>query len=165
MSPSATGARQGNPVVAVKDKASLYNAYMPYLKQGASSCATPKRISSVRVFSAVTLRNRMNACRSPQGGRGTLRARKQSCRWHRRAIRRYRRRRNAKGKIETLLAGTLNADKHTHTMGQRRARRRRHRVIAGRYTGSENRRGRADAAAGRTTVSLRNEVWTWGPGR
>ncbi|HUH90517.1 MAG TPA: PilZ domain-containing protein, partial [Lysobacter sp.] len=37
------GARQGIVSLSVKDKASLYNAYMPYIKHGGIFVSTPKR--------------------------------------------------------------------------------------------------------------------------
>ena len=39
----AGGARQGILSLAIKDKAALYNAYMPYLKSGGIFVPTPKR--------------------------------------------------------------------------------------------------------------------------
>ena len=39
----AGGARQGILSLAVKDKAALYNAYMPYIKQGGIFVPTPRR--------------------------------------------------------------------------------------------------------------------------
>jgi type IV pilus assembly protein PilZ len=39
----AGGARQGILSLAIKDKAALYNAYMPYLKTGGIFVPTPKR--------------------------------------------------------------------------------------------------------------------------
>src|SRR5690606_39376254 len=43
MSTTAGGARQGILSLAVKDKAQLYAAYMPYLKHGGIFVPTPKR--------------------------------------------------------------------------------------------------------------------------
>ena len=40
---AATGGRQGILSLAVKDKASLYNAYIPYVKGGGIFVPTPKR--------------------------------------------------------------------------------------------------------------------------
>lgn len=40
---SATNARQGILSLAVKDKASLYSAYMPFVKNGGIFVPTPKR--------------------------------------------------------------------------------------------------------------------------
>src|SRR3546814_1092590 len=43
MSTTAGGARQGILSLAVKDKAQLYAAYMPYLKYGGIFVPTPRR--------------------------------------------------------------------------------------------------------------------------
>src|SRR3989339_218484 len=43
MMAAAGGARQGILTLAIKDKAALYSAYMPYLKHGGIFVATPKR--------------------------------------------------------------------------------------------------------------------------
>ena len=43
MSATGAGARQGILSLAVKDKAQLYAAYMPYLKHGGIFVPTPKR--------------------------------------------------------------------------------------------------------------------------
>jgi len=43
MTANAGGARQGILSLAVKDKAQLYNSYMPYLKQGGIFVPTAKR--------------------------------------------------------------------------------------------------------------------------
>ena len=40
---SAGGARQGILSLAVKDKAALYNAYMPYIRNGGIFVPTPRR--------------------------------------------------------------------------------------------------------------------------
>ena len=42
-SPMGGGARQGILSLVVKDKAALYNAYMPYIRQGGLFVPTPRR--------------------------------------------------------------------------------------------------------------------------
>lgn len=119
MSPASGGARQGILSLAVKDKASLYNAYMPYLKQGGIFVPTPKRyFLGDEVFLLLTLpesNERLPVAGkvvwvTPTGAQGNRTAGigvqfADTAEGE-----------NAKGKIETLLAGTLNADKPTHTM-------------------------------------------------
>ena len=116
---AAAGARQGILSLAVKDKAGLYNAYMPYLKNGGIFVPTPKRyFLGDEVFLLLTLPE--SSERLPiagkvvwvtpagaQGNRpagvGVLFADGADGE-------------NVKGKIEALLAGTLGSDRATHTM-------------------------------------------------
>ena len=115
----AGGARQGILSLAVKDKASLYNAYMPYLKYGGIFVPTPKRyFLGDEVFLLLTLpesNERLPVAGkvvwvTPTGAQGNRTAGigvqfAETAEGE-----------NVKGKIETLLAGTLTADKPTHTM-------------------------------------------------
>ena len=115
----AGGARQGILSLAVKDKASLYNAYMPYLKYGGIFVPTPKRyFLGDEVFLLLTLpesNERLPVAGkvvwvTPTGAQGNRTAGigvqfAETAEGE-----------NVKGRIETLLAGTLNADKPTHTM-------------------------------------------------
>lgn len=115
----AGGARQGILSLAVKDKAALYNAYMPYLKYGGIFVPTPKRyFLGDEVFLLLTLpesNERLPVAGkvvwvTPTGAQGNRTAGigvqfAETAEGE-----------NVKGKIETLLAGTLNADKPTHTM-------------------------------------------------
>jgi type IV pilus assembly protein PilZ len=119
MSATASGARQGILSLAVKDKAALYNAYMPYLKHGGIFVPTPKRyFLGDEVFLLLTLpesNERLPVAGkvvwvTPPGAQGNRTAGigvqfAETSEGE-----------NVKGKIETLLAGTLTADKPTHTM-------------------------------------------------
>lgn len=113
------GARQGILSLAVKDKAQLYNAYMPYLKSGGIFVPTGKRyFLGDEVFLLLTLpesNERLPVAGkvvwvTPPGAQGNRTAGigvqfADSPEGE-----------TVKGKIETLLAGTLNADKPTQTM-------------------------------------------------
>ena len=119
MTAAAGGARQGILSLAVKDKASLYNAYMPYVRHGGIFVPTTKRyFLGDEVFLLLTLPESSERMPVPgkvvwvtppgaQGNRtagiGVQFADTPECE-------------NVKGKIETLLAGTLTAEKPTHTM-------------------------------------------------
>ena len=119
MSATAGGARQGILSLAVKDKAQLYAAYMPYLKHGGIFVPTPKRyFLGDEVFLLLTLpdsserlpiagkvvwvtpvgaqgnRTAGIGVQFPEGADGDA----------------------VKNRIETLLAGQVNAEKPTHTM-------------------------------------------------
>ena len=113
------GAKQGILSLAIKDKAALYSAYMPFVKGGAVFVPTPKRyFLGDEVFLLLTLpegNDRLPIAGkviwvTPSGAQGN---------------------RNAgigvqiadtndgqliRSKIETLLAGMLDSDKPTHTM-------------------------------------------------
>ncbi len=119
MNTTAGGARQGILSLAVKDKAALYNAYMPYLKHGGIFVPTPKRyFLGDEVFLLLTLpetSDRMPVAGkvvwvTPTGAQGarTAGVGVQFADTPEGDA--------AKGRIETLLAGTLNAEKPTHTM-------------------------------------------------
>ncbi len=115
----AGGARQGILSLALKDKAALYAAYMPFLRHGGIFVATPKRyFLGDEVFLLVTLpesNERMPVAGkvvwvTPVGAQGNRPAGigvqfADSAEGE-----------AVKGKIEALLAGTLNADRATHTM-------------------------------------------------
>src|SRR4029453_458412 len=116
---SAGGARQGILSHAIKDKAALYSAYMPFLKYGGIFVTTTKRyFLGDEVFLLVTLpesNERLPVAGkviwiTPTGAQGNRTAGigvqfTDSAEGE-----------TVKGRIETLLAGTLNADKPTHTM-------------------------------------------------
>ena len=116
---SAASGRQGILSLAVKDKAALYNAYMPYIRHGGIFVPTPKRyFLGDEVFLLLTLPDSSDrlpiagkvvwvtpagaqgnrtagiGVQLPEGGEGEL----------------------IKNRIETLLAGILGADKPTQTM-------------------------------------------------
>jgi type IV pilus assembly protein PilZ len=119
MNATAGGARQGILSLAVKDKAQLYSAYMPYLKHGGIFVPTPKRyFLGDEVFLLLTLpesNERLPVAGkvvwvTPAGAQGNRTAGigvqfAETSEGE-----------NVKGKIETLLAGTLASDKPTHTM-------------------------------------------------
>ena len=116
---SAASGRQGILSLAVKDKAALYNAYMPYIRHGGIFVPTPKRyFLGDEVFLLLTLpetSDRMPVAGkvvwvTPPGAQGNRTAGigvqfADTAEGE-----------NGKGRIETLLAGSLNADKATHTM-------------------------------------------------
>lgn len=63
---SAVSGRQGILSLAVKDKAALYNAYMPYIKHGGIFVPTPKRyFLGDEVFCCSPCPIRATACPSP----------------------------------------------------------------------------------------------------
>ncbi|WP_147651872.1 PilZ domain-containing protein [Vulcaniibacterium gelatinicum] len=117
--PGAGGARQGILSLNIKDKAQLYSAYMPYLRNGGIFVPTPKRyFIGDEVFLLLTLpesNERLPVAGkvvwvTPPGAQGARVAGigvQFSDSAEGEAI---------KGKIETILAGTLNADKPTQTM-------------------------------------------------
>lgn len=119
MNNPAGGARQGILSLAVKDKASLYNAYMPYIRGGAIFVPTPKRyFIGDEVFLLLTLPDSSERLPvagkvvwvTPTGAQGNRQAGigvqfAESAEGD-----------AVKGKIETVLAGTLNSEKPTHTM-------------------------------------------------
>ncbi|MGQ4583192.1 PilZ domain-containing protein [Lysobacter sp. F60174L2] len=119
MSSTGGSARQGILSLAVKDKASLYNAYMPYLKQGGIFVATPKRyFLGDEVFLLLTLPESTERLPvagkvvwvTPAGAQGNRPA-GVGVQFGDGAEGE-----NVKGKIEALLAGTLAAERATHTM-------------------------------------------------
>jgi type IV pilus assembly protein PilZ len=116
---SGGSGRQGILSLAVKDKAALYNAYMPYIRHGGIFVPTPKRyFLGDEVFLLLTLPDSSDrlpiagkvvwvtpagaqgnrtagiGVQFPEGPEGET----------------------VKSRIEILLAGTLNADKPTQTM-------------------------------------------------
>lgn len=115
----ATGARQGILTLPIKDKASLYNAYMPFVKNGGVFVPTPKRyFLGDEVFLLLTLpesSERMPVAGkvvwvTPAGAQGNRPAGigvqfGDSAEGE-----------AVKGKIEALLAGMLSSERPTHTM-------------------------------------------------
>ena len=113
------GARQGILSLAVKDKAALYSAYMPYIKYGGIFVPTPRRyFIGDEVFLLLTLPDSSERLPvagrvcwvTPTGAQGNRTAGigvqfADSAEGD--AI---------KGKIETVLAGTLSAEQPTQTM-------------------------------------------------
>jgi type IV pilus assembly protein PilZ len=113
------GARQGILSLAIKDKAALYNAYMPFIKGGGIFVPTPKRYAlGDEVFILLSLmeeKDRLPVAGkvvwiTPAGAQGN-RAAGIGVQFADTAEAEQ-----VKGKIETMLAGTLEADKPTHTM-------------------------------------------------
>lgn len=119
MSATAGGARQGILSLAVKDKAQLYAAYMPYLKHGGIFVPTPKRyFLGDEVFLLMTLPE--SSERLPVAGK-VVWVTPTGAQGNRVAgvgvqFADTPEGETAKGRIETLLAGALGADKPTHTM-------------------------------------------------
>jgi len=116
---SATNARQGILSLAVKDKASLYSAYMPFVKNGGIFVPTPKRyFLGDEVFVLLTLPESSERLPvpgkvvwvTPTGAQGNRAAGVgvQFADSHEGEV--------VRNRIETLLAGMLNADKSTQTM-------------------------------------------------
>jgi type IV pilus assembly protein PilZ len=115
----AAAARQGILSLAIKDKATLYNAYMPFVKGGGIFVSTPRRYSlGDEVFILLSLledKDRLPVAGkvvwiTPAGAQGNRSAGigVQFAESSEAEI--------VKGKIETLLAGILESDKPTHTM-------------------------------------------------
>lgn len=113
------GARQGILSLAVKDKNALFQAYMPYIKQGGVFVPTPKRyFIGDEVFLLMTLPESAErlpvagkvAWVTPSGAQGNRVAGigvQFADTPEGEAV---------KNKIEAILAGNLNSDKATHTM-------------------------------------------------
>ncbi|HMB55764.1 MAG TPA: PilZ domain-containing protein [Arenimonas sp.] len=113
------GARQGILSLAIKDKAQLYSAYMPFVRAGGIFIPTTKRYAlGDEVFLLLSLledKERLPVAGkvvwvTPPGAQGNRTAGigvqfSDSAEAE-----------TVKGKIETLLAGSLDADKPTHTM-------------------------------------------------
>lgn len=116
---TAAGARQGILSLAIKDKSALYNAYMPYVKGGGIFVPTTKRyMLGDEVFILVTLMEDKD--RLPVAGK-VIWVTPPGAQGNRAAgigvqFADTNEGETVRGKIETLLAGTLNADKPTHTM-------------------------------------------------
>ena len=119
MSANAGGARQGIVTLAVKDKAQLYGAYMPYLKGGGIFVPTGKRyFLGDEVFLLLTLPESSERLPvagkvvwvTPTGAQGNRPAGigVQFADNNEGEV--------VRGKIEALLAGTLGADRPTSTM-------------------------------------------------
>ncbi len=113
------GARQGILSLAIKDKASLFQAYMPYVKQGAIFVPTTKRyFLGDEVFLLLTLPESPERLPvagkvvwvTPAGAQGNRVAGigvQFADAPEGEAI---------KNKIEAIIAGLLTSDKVTHTM-------------------------------------------------
>ena len=116
---SAGGARQGILSLAVKDKAALYNAYMSFVKGGGLFVPTPRRyFIGDEVFLLLILPDSSERLPvagkvcwvTPTGAQGNRPAGigvQFADTAEGDAV---------KGKIETVLAGTLNAEQPTQTM-------------------------------------------------
>ena len=120
MLPGAAGAaRQGILSLAIKDKSSLYNAFMPFVKGGGIFVPTPKRYSlGDEVFILLTLmedKERLPVAGrvvwiTPPGAQGNRTA-GIGVQFNDSAEGEM-----VRGKIETHLAGLTGGDKPTHTM-------------------------------------------------
>lgn len=113
------GARQGILSLAIKDKASLYSAFMPFLKGGGIFVPTAKRYAlGDEVFILLSLmedKERLPVAGkvvwiTPPGAQGN-RVAGIGVQFAESAEAE-----TVKGKIETHLAGSLDSDKPTHTM-------------------------------------------------
>ena len=119
MAATGSGARQGILSLAVKDKAALYNAYMPYLKHGGIFVPTPKRyFLGDEVFLLLTLPD--SSERLPVAGK-VIWVTPAGAQGNRVAgigvqLADGQEGENVRHKIETLLAGLTSSDKPTHTM-------------------------------------------------
>lgn len=115
----AAGARQGILSHAIKDKAALYSAYMPFLRSGGIFINTPKRyFLGDEVFLLLTLPE--SAERLPVAGK-VVWVTPPGAQGNRPAgigvqFPDTAEGEAVKGKIETLLAGTLTAERPTFTM-------------------------------------------------
>ncbi len=116
---SGAGARQGILSLAIKDRAQLYSAYMPFVKGGGIFIPTSKRYTlGDEVFILLSLledKDRLPVAGkviwvTPPGAQGN-RAAGIGVQFSDSAEAE-----TVKGKIETLLAGTLDSEKPTHTM-------------------------------------------------
>lgn len=119
MNVKAAGARQGILSLAVKDKQSLFQSYMPFLKSGGVFVPTPKRyFLGDEVFLLLTLPESTErlpvagkvAWVTPAGAQGNRPAGigvEFADSPEGEAV---------KNQIEAILAGITNSDKATHTM-------------------------------------------------
>ena len=116
---TAGAARQGILSLSLNDKAALYNAYMPYIRHGAIFVPTNKRyFLGDEVFLVLTLPESSERLPvagkvcwvTPTGAQGN-RAAGIGVQFADTAEGEA-----VKGKIETILAGTLNAEQPTQTM-------------------------------------------------
>ncbi len=116
---AASGARQGILSLAVKDKNALFQAYMPFIKQGGVFVPTPKRyFIGDEVFLLMTLPESTE--RLPVAGK-VVWVTPAGAQGNRTAGIGVQFAETPEGdavrnKIEILLAGILNSDKVTHTM-------------------------------------------------
>ena len=116
---SAASGRQGILSLAVKDKAALYNAYMPYIRHGGIFVPTPKRyFLGDEVFLLLTLPE--SSDRLPVAGK-VVWVTPAGAQGNRAAGIGVQFAENGEGeaiknRIETMLAGSLNGEKPTHTM-------------------------------------------------
>ena len=119
MNANAGGGRQGILPVAMKDKAHLYAAYMPFVKSGGIFVATNKRFElGAEVFVLLTLPDSSEKLGvpgkvvwvTPAGAQGNRPA-GIGIQFGDGAEGE-----TVKGKIEALLAGTLDAERATNTM-------------------------------------------------
>lgn len=116
---AAAGGRQGILSLAVKDKAALYNAYMPFVKGGGIFVPTPKRyFLGDEVFLLLTLPE--SSERLPVAGK-VVWVTPVGAQGNRTAGIGVQFAETAEGeaiknRIETMLAGNLGGEKPTHTM-------------------------------------------------
>ena len=115
--PPGLGARSGILTLTIKDKAVLYAAYMPFIKNGGLFIPTAKiyRLED-EVFLLLNLMD--EAEKIPVAGKVIWITPKgaQSNRAAGIGVQFNSEDETAKNKIETYLAGSLNSDRPTHTM-------------------------------------------------
>ena len=116
---SAPHGRQGILSLAVKDKASLYNAYMPFIKGGGIFVPTPKRyFLGDEVFLLLTLPD--SSDRLPVAGK-VVWVTPAGAQGNRVAgigvqVPDSGEGETVRNKVETLLAGALGSERATHTL-------------------------------------------------
>ena len=117
MSAAKKGVRNGILSLAIKDKAVLYAAYMPFVKNGGLFIPTKKEYDlGDEVFMLLNLMDEAEKVPvagkvvwiTPKGAQGN-RAAGIGVQFNDHDD-------MARGKIETYLAGALQSDRHTHTM-------------------------------------------------
>ena len=115
--PPGFGARSGILTLTIKDKAVLYAAYMPFIKNGGLFIPTSKSYSlGDEVFLLLNLMDEPEKIPvagkviwvTPKGAQGNRAAGI--------GVQFNGEDETAKNKIETYLAGSLNSDRPTHTM-------------------------------------------------
>ncbi len=115
--PPGMGARHGILTLTIKDKAVLYAAYMPFIKNGGLFIPTAKNYQlGDEVFLLLNLMDEVEKIPvagkvcwiTPKGAQGN-RAAGIGVQFNDDAE-------NARNKIETYLAGSITSDRQTHTM-------------------------------------------------
>ncbi|PID44709.1 MAG: pilus assembly protein PilZ [Proteobacteria bacterium] len=115
--PPGLGARHGILTLTIKDKAVLYAAYMPFIKNGGLFIPTAKNYQlGNEVFLLLNLMDEVEKIPvagkvvwvTPKGAQGNRAAGI--------GVQFNDDNENARNKIETYLAGSISSDRQTHTM-------------------------------------------------